>query len=413
MKFDPVSKSITEIGPDFGDDREKWMSGAINGSGIIYCPPFNVERGILKIDTNTDTVTVLDRDLLPEQGRGTWASCAVALDGCIYFMPSCARRIMKLDPNNNDAISSVGNYLGDGVMKYYGTVVGIDRCLYGIPCDSKHIPKYDPINDKTSFVGEEADKPFYCTSDGALGKDGCIYAMTQKDMILKIDTTNHSHCFVGDTVESDHNICLQGWGDAILGIDGCIYWPPDNARCILKCDPHINQASLVGDDFGNTQNQWRVGALASDGVVYCIPSIDEGRILSIDPWREFCMTVKNNLEKHPQNFGFLFERPGHTGTKPSLHHVCKMMNFDRSVVKFGREKVIEGLDKYMTPVNDFCRRSNLCPFMIVASCKESSVCTIYHFLCQDLSWVNGIDSVEVKAQGTGTRGYKRKLEFNR
>ena len=59
--------------------------------------------------------------------------------------------------------------------------------------------------------------------------------------------------------------------------------------------------------------------------------------------------------------------------------------------------------------------------MIVASCKESSVCTVHHFLCQDLPWVNGIDSVEVKAQGTGTgtgtgtstRGYKRKLEFKR
>jgi len=75
--------------------------------------------------------------------------------------------------------------------------------------------------------------------------------------------------------------------------------------------------------------------------------------------------------------------------------------------------VIEVLDKYMPPVNDFCKRSNLCLFMIVASCKESLVCAIYRFLCQDLSWVNGIDSVEVKAQGTGTRGYKRKLEFNR
>ena len=49
------------------------------------------------------------------------------------------------------------------------------------------------------------------------------------------------------------------------------------------------------------------------------------------------MTVKNNLEKHPQNFGFLFERPVHTGTKPSLHHVCKI-NFDRSVVNLGERK---------------------------------------------------------------------------
>ena len=88
-------------------------------------------------------------------------------------------------------------------------------------------------------------------------------------------------------------------------------------------------------------------------------------------------------------------------TKPPLHQVCKI-NCNHAVVKFGREKVIEVLDEYMTPVNDFCRHSNLCPFMIVASYKESSVCDIYHFLRQDLSWVNGIDkhSVEVKAQGS-------------
>ena len=70
--------------------------------------------------------------------------------------------------------------------------------------------------------------------------------------------------------------------------------------------------------------------------------------------------------------------------KSSLHHVCKI-NVDHAVLKFGQEKVIQVLDIHMKPVNDFCRRSNLCPFLIVASYKESSVSAIYHFLCQDLS----------------------------
>ena len=55
-----------------------------------------------------------------------WDSCAAALDGCIYFIPGDARRIMKLDPNNNDAISSVRDELGDGEYKYNGTIVDID-----------------------------------------------------------------------------------------------------------------------------------------------------------------------------------------------------------------------------------------------------------------------------------------------
>ena len=81
-------------------------------------------------------------------------SCDLALDGCIYFMPSGAHQILKLDPNDNDALSSVGDDLGTDFNKYMGTVVGIDGCVYGIPHRSESIVKYDPKKDITLFVGE-------------------------------------------------------------------------------------------------------------------------------------------------------------------------------------------------------------------------------------------------------------------
>ena len=85
-------------------------------------------------NTNTDTVAELDRILFPEQDDKKWKTCAVSLDGCIYFMPSDGSRILKLDPNNGDAISIVGDDLGDeGGEKYSGTVIGIDGSVYGIP----------------------------------------------------------------------------------------------------------------------------------------------------------------------------------------------------------------------------------------------------------------------------------------
>ena len=59
---------------------------------------------------------------------------------------------MKLDPNNNDAMSSVRDDLGGDGWN------GIDRCVYGIPRKSNHIIKYhNPINGSTLYVGEEAD----------------------------------------------------------------------------------------------------------------------------------------------------------------------------------------------------------------------------------------------------------------
>ena len=105
VKFNPVNESMTRIGPVFGNHTLTWYGGAMTVRGIIYCPPFTSGHGILKIDTNTDTVTELDKNLLPERGLHMWLLFAAALDGCIYFMPSYARRIMKLDPKNNDAIS--------------------------------------------------------------------------------------------------------------------------------------------------------------------------------------------------------------------------------------------------------------------------------------------------------------------
>ena len=488
VKFDPVDKSKTHIGPDFGNGW-KWHRGAMTPSGVMYCPPFDSHRrGILKIDTNTDNVTEFDVDLLPEVGgEGMWVSCAVALDGCIYFMPTDARRIMKLDPNNNDAMTSVGDDLGKGYYKYLGTVIGMDGCVYGIPFNkSDPILKYDPINDTTSFVGEEADKTFIFSGNGVLARDGCIYVLTKGGRILKIDATNNSHCFVRNSIKSYHH--GEGWGDGILGIDGCIYWPPAHASRILKYDPHTNQASLVGDHYGGGFEQdhyYKQGCLASDGVIYCFSEFSS-RILTIDPWKEFLMNVKKNIEEYPQNFGFIFERtekkesstmslhkpnidhqlertkqttesstlsyqqpnihhheaPRQSKScynaiakfvqnigfqkaaleenttmppplkpplepqlkpplEPPLHHVSRI-NFDHAVVKFGEEKLFEGLEKHMAPVNDFCKHSNLCPFMLLASCKEISVGTIYHFLCEDLSsWINGgVGSLEVKAKGT-------------
>ena len=154
-KFNPIDKSMTRIGSDLGSGRTKWHKGAMTGSGIIYCPPIGSLRGILKMYTNTDTVTELEL-------WGLWESCAAALDGCIYFMPDTARKIMKLDPNNGNTFSSVRDDLGSTLHKYNGTVVGIDGCVYGISCFSKRILKYDPMNDITSFVGEEADELYLC-----------------------------------------------------------------------------------------------------------------------------------------------------------------------------------------------------------------------------------------------------------
>ena len=391
-KFNPVDKSMTHIGPDLGDGF-KWGRGAMTGNGIIYCVPKHENRGILKIDTNTDTATELEANLLPERGPAMWSSCVAALDGCIYFMPDKARRIMKLDPNNNDAISSVGDDLGDKKWKYNGTVVGIDGCLYGLPDWSKRILKYDPINDVTSFVGDKCDEYVHCKGDGTLGRDGCIYAIAEYGRVLKIETTNNIHCFVGDSgVEPRHLFFPGGWGDAILGIDGCIYSPPMDARRILKYDPNINQRSLVGDDLvklqGSKWNKWRNGTLASNGVIYCLPTC-ANQVLSIDPWKEFSINVTNNMNEHSEAQRFLFQI---SDSDPAPNQTF----FDCAVTKFGMDRVFEFLAEYMPPADKMCSISNLYPFMIAASYETSALSIIYYLLRQHPSLPDNLCTNEKK-----------------
>ena len=100
---------MIEIGPEF---RGTWSRGVLAESGSIYCAaryigPNNGGR-ILKNHTINVTVSILNVEF-PETGEeyiGMCTSGALALDGCIYFMPTDARRILRLNPEE-DTVSSV------------------------------------------------------------------------------------------------------------------------------------------------------------------------------------------------------------------------------------------------------------------------------------------------------------------
>jgi hypothetical protein len=212
-------------------------------TGSIYCAPYCADH-LLKININDGTAETLDNVELPEDGGdGKWESGALASDNRIYYMPACARRIMRLNPDN-DSLSSVGDDLGTTRFdKYKGTVVGNDDFVYCIPCDATCIVKFDPANpDTTSTVGEKAEEGFEC-ENGVLGGDGYIYAVNCAGQVLQIDTTSNNYTWIGDRIYDSG----WGWGDAIIGVDKCIYWPPYNANRVLKFDPETQQLpSLVG-----------------------------------------------------------------------------------------------------------------------------------------------------------------------
>jgi hypothetical protein len=306
---------------------------------------------------------------LPETGDGLWESGALASDDYIYYMPYSARRIMRLNPDN-DSLSSVGADLGvTRGWKYSGTVVGNDNCVYGIPYYTTHIVKFDPSNpDTTSTVGEEARRSFGCDK-GVFGGDGYIYAANAVGQVLKVDATHNNYTWIGDEI---HLGIGAGWGDPIIGADKCIYWPPLNANRVLKFDPETQQLpSLVGGDLGRGNGKWKGGALASDGVIYCIPCYAT-QVLVIDPFREMKMTLKSNYKKHPQELGRLFVK----------EEECNESFYDSAVRKFGIEKVFQLIEECLPKEAEWSdTHSNTLPlFMVAASCENSVVSVIYYFL---------------------------------
>ena len=378
VKFNPIlDKSLTEIGPDLGDGACKWWCGVRAKNGKIYCTPL-FSNHILIIDTIQGTVETLDDIELPETGDYLWASGALAQDNHIYFMPYRAHRIMKLN-TDNDSLSSVGDDLGYGGLKYRGTVVGNDDCVYGMPYQATHIVKFDLHNpDTTSTVGEEAEEEFYCRN-GVLSGDGHIYAANGAGQVLKIDTrptsTSNSYTWIGDQI-TESNRGFE-WGDPILGVDKCVYWPPFNANRVLKFDPETQQfPSLVGDDLGRRRFKWQGGALAYDEAIYCIPACSSTQILVIDPFKELAKTMQNNIIQYPKELGWLFAKKNDGGRKESI--------YGNAVRKFGIEKVFKFLFEECLPSDrewaDTHSGNNLPLFMLAASCESCTVSVIYHLL---------------------------------
>ena len=127
-------------------------------------------------------------------------------------------------------------------------VVGKDNCLYGIHNNSNPIVRFNPVDQQSiSFVGGEARDIVCCFGNGALGRDGCIYALTH------------------------------------------------NGPC------------LIGDDVGGETSitKWRSELEGPNGAIYCI-SYSATRVLVIDSFKEFAMGLQTNIKQYPQELGRLF-----------------------------------------------------------------------------------------------------------
>ena len=385
-KFNPIDNSCSTI--DIRPIRSNlWLhGGTVDNKGCIYCKAFwtdgentllrMVRFGMVKIDTtNGDEVTILDA-VAPFEGEQTktgWTRGVLGLDGHIYYMPAMAEKMLKLN-TEHDTFEIVGDILEGG--GYSGGICGMDGCIYGMPCTTNKIVKYNPVNNVTSYVGEQPQN-FLCRGKGALARNGYIYVMAYGDVwtILRINTNRHDEndtTFVALEWIECHIYEDRDWyGDAVMGLDGCIYWPPRNGYHILHHNPFNGHTSRVGHNLGILSKKYCGGALALDGVIYCMPW-RAATILAIDPFREFQDTLPSHIKQHPQEkFGCLFDIDREDITY-----------FDSVIIKYGR-RGYEAMIKNLPRPDDLgFSTSNLYPYVAAALCPNSALSVVYYLLRQ-------------------------------
>ena len=275
VEYNVEDKSIKEIGPDFDTCGQAYMNGIKATNGSIYCLPF-ATKYFLKIipgEGQNAEVQILREMQLP---KGHWVAGALANDGCIYYFPYIGR-ILKLDPGYGDSLSLVGEEINE---VFEVAVLGNDGYIYGI--SSRRVIKFNPIDHRLSCVGRSfAPNKNYCTG-ALLAENGNIFAVNHCGQILHIDTSKNDWKIIGNKIYYGEYLSI--WGNAVLGADKCIYFPPTHHDRVLRYNPTTQNISLIGESYGNIEWdewKWQGAVLASDGYIYCIP-LAATDILQID-----------------------------------------------------------------------------------------------------------------------------------
>jgi len=182
-KLDPYTDTVTEIGINFNPNVSTW-----GWHSNVLCPQNNCIYGIylrglnnnkiLKIDTNTDTVSLLNTTLtLPNSNDQAYRGGTYdPVSQKVWFMPiSLKFQIVSLDPNNNDSTSTHGTYSGANGPRYIGACLGLDGRIYSIGWAYTNIWTYDIQNNIRTQSGSTGLLNAYLGESAILGKNGKIY----------------------------------------------------------------------------------------------------------------------------------------------------------------------------------------------------------------------------------------------
>lgn len=255
LKLDVEMRTLTTFGTTAGNIMGQCT---LAPNGCIYCPPSTTGTSIMKVDTNTDTISFFGTI---SAGAG-WSNGILAPNGFLYFTPSTGTStVLKIDPSN-DTFTTFGSLSGSA---YAGLMVADNNCLYGLPFNAGNALKIDPQTDTITTFGSYAGG----TAAGcSRGPDHCLYSAPQAALVVtRLDPRTDTFTTFGSASGSNSS----AYRDPCWMPDGTLVCAPQgDVVSILVIDPVSGTTSTFGWS-GGTPNDYVGGALAHDGSIYCTP----------------------------------------------------------------------------------------------------------------------------------------------
>ena len=278
IRVDPRTSEVAMVGAKF-EGRQKWYGGIVASSGSIYGIP-QTATGVLKItpvgargnEAGTEALCEVVGEGLPV-GGWKWHGGIATEDGhVIYGYPNHADTVLKID-TRTDTVTLIGGpsvlksgrhrVPQDGKYKYLGGAIGGDGHVYCFPCDAERVLKVDVNTDEVSVLGPsflhaEVGQCVNKWQNGFQGRDGAVYAIPQRSRgVLRVMPAGGVGGIggAGDDAEEKgkggDDVALLDCGDeygtysdgkdkfegGVMGSDGCIYCIPLRAKRVLKIIP--------------------------------------------------------------------------------------------------------------------------------------------------------------------------------
>jgi hypothetical protein len=242
-----------------------WFGAVVGLDGNVYFTPSNAAN-ILKLNVATGVTTNITGGAT--YTTGGWCGGVLAPDGKIYFCPQNATNFLVLNTTTGVTSNVAGSatYTSGG---WAGGLLGQDGNIYCCPLGANNILKLDPRTGVTTNITGGATYTGTGWALGQVGSDGNIYfAPVYATNYLKLNpitgvTTNVTG---GATIASD------GYRGGTLGLDGNIYTAPYTDPRIMKLNTTTGVVSFITGGASMSGTAWQGGVLAADGNIYFIPN---------------------------------------------------------------------------------------------------------------------------------------------